>query len=172
MTAKLPLSLAVLLALSACAKQETPATDAPAAATPAPAAAVAKADNAADAGFELTMAKVDGFLAASKNLAAVEQADASLDSAMNASTEDGAAYAARLEASPKLREAIEQAGLSTRDYALTTESLFATLMAVGAQEAGMLKDIPAGIDPRHVEFVKANRAELERKLKGAGALEG
>ena len=178
MNAKLlSLSLAVTLALAACAKTETPATDAtasnatavaPAAPTApvAPEAPVAPAASAAD--VELTMAKVDAWFAASKNLAIAEQSDASLDSAMNASEEDGAKYAARLEATPKLREAIEEAGMSTRDYALTSEALVSTLMAVGAVDAGLLKEIPAEIDPQHVEFVKQHRAEIEKKMT-AGA---
>lgn len=163
----LPLSFALAIALAACAKPAD--VDTPAAAVEtARAATVAQAAPVADteAGFELTMDKVDAFLAAAKNLAAVEQADASLDAAMNAS-ETAAQFAARLEASPKMRDAIEAADMSVEDYALTNESLVAALMAVGAHEAGMLEAIPAGIPAQHVEFVKANKAELEKKMIGA-----
>ncbi|MCC8363977.1 hypothetical protein LK996_12935 [Lysobacter sp. A6] len=173
MNAKLlSLSFAMTIALAACAKTETPAADATAsnataAAPAAPTAPVAPEAPAAPAGdIELTMAKVDAWLAASKNLAIAEQSDASLDSAMNASEEDSAKYAARLEATPKLREAIEEAGMSTRDYALTSEALVSTLMAVGAVDAGLVKEIPAEIHPQHVEFVKAHRAEIEKKMQG------
>lgn len=172
----LALALALVLALSACAKQDEPAAaDAAPAGESAPAAmAATPADSApADtAGVKLTMDKVDRFLAATRQLAAVEQADASLDSAMNASTEDTAAYAARLEATPALRHAIARAGLSAREYAQTSEALVATLMAIGAQEAGALKDLPAELDPQHIDFVRTHRAELEQKLQAAGALGG
>ena len=39
-------------------------------------------------------------------------------------------------------------------------------MAVGAVDAGLLKEIPAEINPQHVEFVKQHRAELEKKMQG------
>ena len=169
----LPLSAALILALAACnqsANTTAPADPAPAAtvetASPATVAQAAPATDAA-ADFELTMDKVDAFFAAAKNLAAVEQADASLDSAMNAS-ETAAQFAARLEASPKMRAAIEAADMSVEDYALTNESLVAALMAVGAKEAGMLDEIPAEIPTQHIEFVKANKAELEKRMTGQG----
>lgn len=166
----LPLSAALLLALTACNKpaDTTTAPAAPAASVALPdAATVSQAAPAAetDADFELTMDKVDAFLAASKNLAAVEQADPSIDSAMNAS-ETAAGFAARLEATPKIRAAIDAAGMSVHDYALTNEALVASLMAVGAQEAGMLEEIPAEIPTQHIEFVKAHKAELEKRMTG------
>lgn len=170
----LPLSAVLVLALAACNKP-APTTDAAAPAStvapaatvePAPAATVSQA-SAEDAGVELTMDKVEAWIAASKNLAAAEQADASLDSAMNASEEDSVQYASRLESTPKLRAAIEQAGMSARDYALVSESLVASLMAVGAVEAGALKEIPEGMNPRHIEFVRAHRAEIETMMQQA-----
>jgi hypothetical protein len=156
----LPLYAVLVLALAACSKP-APTTDAA-----APAATVSQAP-AEDADVELTMDKVEAWIAASKNLAAAEQADASLDSAMNASEEDGVQYAARLESTPKLRAAIEQAGMSARDYALVSESLVASLMAVGAVEAGALKEIPEGMNPKHIEFVRAHRAEIETMMQQA-----
>ncbi len=163
MPPRLSLSLALALALSACAGQ-----DAPAATATAPAATAAASTDE----FELDMARVDRFLAATRQLAAAERADSTLDSAMNASTEDTAAYIARLESTPALREAITRGGMTTREYAQTSEALVATLMALGAQEAGLLKDPPAELAPRHLDFVRAHRAELERKLQATDAAEG
>jgi hypothetical protein len=169
----LPLSFVLVVALSACTQpaNTTPATDA-AQATVAPAAVatVAQASDAnsdadADANYDLTMANVDAWMAAQKYIAAAVDADASIDPAMNVSEEDGAQYAARLEATPALRDAITKAGISTRDYALTGEALIAALMAVGALDTGALKEIPEGLNPQNVEFVRANQAALEAKMK-------
>ena len=169
MPSRLSLSLALAIALSACAGQDAPAATAaaPASATAPAATAAARTD-----GFELDMARVDRFLAATRQLAAAKRADSTLDSAMNASTEDTAAYIARLESTPALREAIARGGMTTREYAQTSEALVATLMALGAQEAGLLKDLPAELAPQHLDFVRAHRAELERKLQAADAAEG
>jgi hypothetical protein len=168
------LSLSLIVALAACTKPADPAPAADAAAPQATTSAAPAASTVAQApadtgessdGYVLTMDNVDAMLAAQKHLAAAEQADPSLDSAMNASEEDGAQYAARLEATPALRDAIAKAGMTTRDYAMTSESLIAAMMTQGAIEAGQLKDIPDGIDPQTVEFVREHKAELDAKFK-------
>ena len=55
------------------------------------------------------------------------------------------------------------------DYAYTTQSLVATMMAVGAVEAGQLKDMPEGVNPHNVEFVKAHGAQIQKKMEALGA---
>jgi hypothetical protein len=174
----LPLSLALVIALAACAKpaDTTPAQDAApiATAVAAPAATVAAAPaSESDAGsidtFDLTMDNVERMMAAQVALGAAVKADPSLDPAMNISEENDAQYVARLESTPALRAAIEKSGMSVRDYAYTSQSLVATMMAVGAVQAGQLKEIPEGVNPRNVEFVKAHSAEIEAKMK---ALQG
>jgi len=177
----LPLSAVLLLSLAACNKPAEPAADAaaPAATTTAPAATIAAptADATATqapaaAGsidtFDLTMANVEGMMRAQVGLAAAVKADPTLDPAMNISEENDAQYVARLESTPALRAAIEKSGMSVHDYAYTAQSLVATMMAVGAVEAGQLKDIPEGVNPRNVEFVKAHRAELEKMMQPEG----
>ncbi|NUS61217.1 MAG: hypothetical protein HOQ01_09745 [Lysobacter sp.] len=174
----LPLSLAVaVLALSACNKPaDTTATPAPSpvapAATVAPAPVATVAQASANAGsidtFDLTMDNVDAMLRAQVALGAATKADPSLDPAMNISEENDAQYVARLEASPALKQAIEGAGISVHDYAYTSQSLVATMMAVGAVDAGQLKAIPDGVNPRNVEFVRAHGAEIEKKMRALG----
>jgi len=171
-----PLSFALVLVLAACARPAENAAPASAsAAAPAtaemPAAQAAATDTAAIDSidrFELTMANVDAWMHAQKALGEAVKKDPSLDPAMNISEESDAQYVARLEASPAMKAAIESAGMSVRDYAYTSQSLVATLMAVGAVEAGQLKEIPEGINPRNVDFIKAHRAEIEAKMKAMG----
>ena len=178
----LPLSLAVaVLALAACNKpadsmSPPAASTASPAATVAPAAAATVSQAPADAGsidtFDLTMDNVDKMLRAQVALGAATKADPSLDPAMNISEENDAQFVARLESTPALKAAIESAGMSVRDYAYTSQSLVATMMAVGAVQAGQLKDIPEGVNPRNVEFMKAHQAEIEQKMRALGAQEG
>jgi len=171
----LPLSLAVaVLALAACNKPADSIS--PPAVTVAPAAAATVSQAPADAGsidtFDLTMDNVDRMLRAQVALGAATKADPSLDPAMNISEENDAQFVARLESTPALKAAIESAGMSVRDYAYTSQSLVATMMAVGAVQAGQLKDIPEGVNPRNVEFMKAHQAEIEQKMRALGAQEG
>jgi len=171
-----PLALLALAVLSAC-NQSAPPTGATIAApvatqaTPAPATQPQPAA-AADATYALTMAHVEAYFEAQKQLALAAQADPTLeDLSMNVSREDGAQYAARLEANAKVRAIIDEAGLTTRDFALTGETLMVALTAQAALESGMLKQIPDGLDPASVEFVKQNKAKIQG-LMGSVATAG
>ena len=112
------------------------------------------------------MDNIHGMMKAQVALAAATKADPTLDPAMNISEENDAQYVARLSSTPALKAAIESSGMSVHDYAYTAQSLVATMMAVGAVEAGQLKEIPEGVNPRNVDFVKAHKAELEKMMQG------
>ena len=164
-----PLGLLIVALLTACNAPDTTAPAAATSATPAQAPAAPAAPQApatADAPYALTMDNVEAYFEAQKQLALAAQQDPAMeDLSMNVSQEDGLQYAARLEANAKVRDVIQKAGLSTRDFALTGETLMAALMAQGALEAGQLKAIPEGIDPASVEFVKQHKAEIEGLMK-------
>lgn len=177
--ARLSACLLVAATLAACNRSEPAApasasvaadTAAPAAgatATQAPAGDAAAAD--ATAPIALDMGKVNAWMQAQKNLAAVEKANPGLDSAQNISEENTAQYVKRIEASAAMRSAIEAADLSVTDYARIGETLIGAMMAQGALEAGQLKTIPEGIDPAAVEFVKQHQAEIGALMKDASA---
>ena len=166
-----PLALVALAVLSACNQDTAPAQ--PAAATQPAAAPVAESapaptapSAASDATYALTMEHVDAYFDAQKQLALAAKADPTLeDLSMNLSREDSTQYIARLEANPKVRAVIADAGLSTRDFALTGETLMSALMAQAALESGMLKELPEGLDPASVEFVKQNKAKIEATMR-------
>jgi hypothetical protein len=182
MRSVLGLSTCLLLtaALAACNKSEpaapaattaTPAiapaaADAQAPAAPTPVAAPAAEDAAPVA---LDMGKVKAWMEAQKNLALLEKADPKLDAAQNESEENVTQYAARLEANAKMRAAIEQAGLSTRDFARIGDTLIGAMMTEAALKGGQLKKVPDGIDPASVEFVKQHDAEIKKLMAGMGA---
>jgi hypothetical protein len=174
---RLPLALLALAVLSACNQTATPPEPAATAQVEAPAAGPAPVapQPAATAGddYALTMANVEAYFKAQQKLAEAAQADPMLeDLTMNVSQEDGVQYAARLEANQKVRAIIADAGLSTRDFALTGETLLTALLAQGALESGALKELPEGMDPASVEFVKQNKVQIEAMMKslaGTGA---
>ena len=168
-----PLALLALSVLSACNQNAAPAQ--PAATAQPEASAVSEAapastarPAASDAPYALTMDHVDAYFEAQKRLVLAAKADPTLeDLSMNVSHEDSTQYAARLEANPKVRAAIADAGLSTRDFALTGETLISALMAQAALEGGMLKEIPKGLDPASVDFVKQNKAKIEAAMRSS-----
>lgn len=171
------LALVALAVLSACNQKATE----PAAPTqaPAPAPAVEQAPAAqgqpapATEGYALSMAKVEAYFKAQQQLALAAQADPKFeDLSMNISREDTAQYTARLEANDKVRAIITDAGLSTRDFALTGETLLSALLAEAAMDAGSLKQLPEGIDPASVEFVKQNKAQIEALMKASAGSGG
>lgn len=159
-----PFFLAVLLA--ACSPDATPAQATQAAAPADPGIPPAATDAGGDGEeFLLTRSRVAAFFDAQPLLAAAVDADPSLDPAMDLSEEDAAAFAARLQASPALRDAIARAGLSTRDYARTSEQLLGALMAQGALDTGLLQELPEGVSRRDVDFVRTHRAEIDARMR-------
>lgn len=173
------LTLSLLALLAACggnSKDATTNAAAEPAASGTPTAAgdsapVADAGSDPTAGYTLTMDKVDRFFAAVREFAALEKADPAMEDAttMNASQEDGLQFAARLESNPTVAAALDRAGISARDYALTSELLIAALMAQGMVESGALDKVPEGLNPQAVEFVKQHQAELTAKFQALQA---
>lgn len=172
----LPLSLVVVAA--ACSK---PAADTPAAApatadsanaaatTPAGAGSKPVDMSSTDAGFVLTMGKVDAYYATIAKLsdmmvAAGDDAENMDDVTAMDGSESVDQYIARIEADPKARAMITSAGMSVSDYAHTNEALLAGMMMAGALESGALKTIPDGVDPQYVKFAQVHKAELAAKV--------
>jgi hypothetical protein len=125
--------------------------------------------------YELTMDRMDRYFAATRNMAvamkgmtpeqrermkASGDADTSLD-----------AYAAQLEREPVARDAITQAGLSTREFAVLTMAYLQAGMADAVLQ--MRPDIKNAdsiaremkANPANVRFVRENKAALESKFK-------
>lgn len=173
------LSLSFVAFLAACGGnggEATTSTTADTATSGAPTAApetapAADAGSDPTAGYTLTMDKVDRYFEAVRAFAALAKADPAMEDAttMNASQEDGLQFAARLEGNPTVAAALDKAGISARDYALTNELLIAALMAQGMVESGALDKIPDGLNPQAVEFVKQHQAELTAKFQALQA---
>jgi hypothetical protein len=170
-----PLALLALAVLSACNQTATSPEPAAQAQAPAAEASATQAPPAAPAEgeFALTMDKVEAYFKAQQQLALAAQADPTLDDlTMNVSREDGTQYAARLEANTRVKAIIADAGLSTRDFSLTGETLISALLAQAALESGALKELPDGIDAASVEFVKQNKAQIEALMKSSAGAGG
>jgi hypothetical protein len=83
---------------------------------------------------------------------------------------------ANIRKSPIVSRALQQAGLTPREYGTFMMAMIQASMVAGFKKAGMLKELPAGVNPDNVKFVEAHEAELkamqaefERLAKGGGA---
>lgn len=171
--------LLLALGLAACNGQDAPATGATpagedAAAVDAPAAEpvpAAVAESESDPGsIELDMPRVERMMAALAAIAKLHEGDPSLEdvTAMDAN-ESFDTYVARLEGHPQVSAAIEAAGTTPREFALTSMALTAAMFAHGMMEAGAIKELPEGINAQHVEFVKEHQDEIAAMMQGGAA---
>lgn len=90
----------------------------------------------------------------------------------NADSLDG--MEAAVKRSPVLSKALASTGLAPREYAKFMMAMIQASITAGFKKAGMLKELPAGVNPENVKFVEEHEAELRamqaefEKLLGKG----
>jgi hypothetical protein len=169
--------VATIFSTAACGKADDSATSA-AANTPATAAQAAQGEeDLADIGeYRLTMDKFDKWLAAQRNvmMKAKNMTDAEKaafaqqnEGNNNASIDD---MARAVSSNPMMNQAVRDAGLSPREYALVMMSFVQTGMAAAVagmrpndNQDSLIRAMKA--NPENVKFYKANEAEITRKSK-------
>lgn len=166
-----PALLCSCLVLAACGRAGNPAPAGGAAAPPAsdaapaasatPVAATPRGDTTT-----LTMDRIDRYLAAQRAVSKLVMAgEADGDAVGVNDSESPEAYAGRMQRYPAVIRAIGDAGLSPAEFSRIGTTLVAGLMTVAAMDAGSLKEVPEGIDPGAVDFVRAHQAEIEAKMR-------
>ena len=168
---------ALALALAACSDDrpaDTAAAPPPAASeapTATPANAPADTENLGDITGEIALdkARLDRYFAALANLGALVKQDPSLDGLEMGDSETTEQFVARIEAQPRIRAALAQAGMSAREYVRTSEALVASMYLVSMLETGTIKELPPEANKANVEFVKAHMAEIEPRMEALGA---
>lgn len=166
------------LALLACGDQrngataEGPEAAFPEAEAPPPGQAQIAEARALEA-YRLTTERIRQFADAYENLHQLEEADpglqARLDAMAEAEFDDESGLedvVSILEREPRVRAAIEDAGLTARDFVLIQATLVPAYMLVMMEEAG----VPAppdvtGVSEHHLEFVRENRAEIDAQMQ-------
>ena len=172
-----------LLVLAACDRKGADDTDAAATTTASSAASSSGSDDLADvAKFRLTMDRIDKYVAAQRNIAAkvnsmspAERAAAEAkNEGDNSSDQSLDGMAKRIESVPQMRDAVREAGLSTREFALITYSMMQSAMAASVlqmrpkdNQDSLVREMKA--NPDNVKFYREHEAEITRKMK---ALEG
>lgn len=146
-----------------------------AAAADAPAAAAQKGPEAiqqmfsdpALASYRLTSVNLDKFLAATQALHGLEGEEFDIEDQFDSGDPEQMSIgyiASAFEREPRIKGAIEGAGMSTRDYVAflfsTMQAMFGSVMVqMGGDEA--LAQMPGGVLKQNIEFFMANQEAFE-----------
>ena len=184
---RLATALVLVTTLVACGKKEGGANASSAQGAAAP-ASTTSAGSKGDAeladvqSYRLSMDKIDKMLAAQRILAAKAKAmtpaereamEARGESASdpNESLDD---MARKIDGEPMLRDAIREAGLSSREYVLITMSMMQTGMADGVlkmrpkdNQDSLIREMKA--NPDNIKFYREHQAEITAKSKAIEA---
>lgn len=168
------LSSVLLAACVACVGEEAPSNDAAsgdtATAQPSYSAVGGDADRAEIQDYELTMDDIRMWSEATAELQRVVEANPQLAASLE-EEESGSqdlddsidAMAARYESEPAVRDAIEDAGISAREYAVIFWAMMQAGMAQfsieqGADPAEVAREMQ--VNPANIEFVQEHEAEI------------
>lgn len=186
MTIRPALVLATAFALAACGKKDADSSDTSAAATAAtsaPAASSGGGDDLADVtNYKLTMDKIDKYIAAQRNITnkakSMSQAEREAMEARNENRGDPNAsladMARNIDREPMMRDAIRDAGLSSREFALITISMMQSAMASSVlkmrpndNQDSLIREMKA--NPDNIKFYREHEAEITRKTSALQA---
>jgi hypothetical protein len=82
--------------------------------------------------------------------------------------EMASALRSRLDTNPDLAGALFAADITAHEYATFALALVAARLAYGFVEAGVLRQVPAGVAADNVAFVRDNLADVRRALTQLG----
>ena len=168
--------LLMLFAATACSKDA--ASDAAASGSgsaapgPAPVAGTAAAEPTANdiSNYKLDMDKMRRYASAIKGFSSMSKADSSMLAAMSSGSanESTVQMISRIESNPVAMKVLSDSKLSARDYVWITAAYIQAAMTQGLIESNPQAKIPEGQSTQNIEFLKANKAELEKIMKDAG----
>lgn len=185
-SARTALLLALLAAPACSAGDDAAAGDTTAAAA---AAAPSGGSQSADemlgdvADYELTMEKIDRYMAVQRSLAtkaaAMSPAEREAFKQRNDSgdSDEGGdidAMTAKLEREPMMRDAIREAGLSPREFTMITLAMLQSAMAASVlqmrpndDQDSLAREMKA--NPKNIKFMQEHQAEIQRKQQELAA---
>lgn len=79
-------------------------------------------------------------------------------------------WIAGLEGNAATRDALQKAGWSAKDYVWTTAAWLQNAMVEESVSTVPGATYPAGTNPKNIDFVKANKKEIEQMAKAAGVM--
>jgi hypothetical protein len=121
--------------------------------------------------YELDMDKMRRYALAIKGFSRLSPADtAGLGKIDMGSTSSMSENIAAIEAHPAARRVLAEAGLGAREYVLITAAYLQAAMTQGMLQASSEFTVPEGQSRQNVDFLNANRAEIEVMMRDAGMI--
>jgi len=162
-------SVLLFTAVAACATDEQTANE-QAPDSLASVSATERRDLETLSSYELSMEDLERWAQANVAVSKVVRQQPELEAQMAINAEDASidTLAARMEAVPPVKEAIESSGLSAHRFATITYTIMQVAMAQLALQQGVPADSFAargGINPRNLEFYVNNRIEIDRLMQ-------
>jgi hypothetical protein len=129
--------------------------------------------------YPLTMDKLNRTTKAAQNIEAAEKADPTLEDRWQKDNDgnndlddistDLPELIARIEAEPTVRRAVESAGISPRDFVLTTFAIMSASVASEMRKSGVKQDSGLGshVSDDNVAFVTAHKQEIATLMQAA-----
>ncbi len=120
--------------------------------------------------YSLDMDKMRRYAGAIKGFSSMSNADSTVLAAMSSGSanESTAQMISRIESSPVAMRVLSDNRLTPRDYIWITAAYIQAAMTQGMLESNARAQVPAGQSAKNVEFLNANRVELERIMRDAG----
>ena len=141
--------------------------------TDAPVVAAAREPDAADlSNYTLDMDGMRRYATAIKGFTSLEAADTAGMPALNISQNQSTAESIKaLEAHPAARRVLSGAGLTAKEYVWITAAYFQAAMTQGFLQTSPDFRVPEGQSRQNVDFLNANKADLEVLMKDAGMMQ-
>lgn len=111
--------------------------------------------------YPLDMDKMRKLKASMASMEAAAKADPTGSISSGSNDETAAQTIGRIESNATMRRAIESAGWSVSDYVWTTAAMLQAAMMEATLASTPGAKLPAGHNPRNIEFIKAHKAELD-----------
>jgi hypothetical protein len=133
----------------------------------APAITAANADTAEVGAYRLTDAALARYLQATQALRAAKfkTCQSGDDADDDDESESIAETAAKIDAVPAAKAALQSAGISSHEYVVFTFSMLQNAMASQLMKTPGAK-LPPGINPANVEFIRKHEADMQALAKG------
>jgi hypothetical protein len=94
-----------------------------------------------------------------------EQLEAEEDNPLGGEAKTLSDMEARIRKYPPMQQALQREGLAPREYAKFWLAFMQASFAYGMQKSGMLKQLPADVNPENVKFVADHEAEIQAMTK-------
>ena len=166
-------ALSVLVIVSACSRDAPAPGSTPVDSSRAKTDASAAEPTAIDvSNYELDMERMKRYAAAIKGFSKLTPADTAgmgkIDMGSNSSMRESIAA---IDGHPAARRVLSEAGLTAREYVLITAAYLQAAMTQGMLQASPGFEVPKGQSRKNVDFLNANRAEIEVIMKDAGMIQ-